>query len=135
MASWPWQWAQNLYHVAPGGMGELSAMGLGLSAVLVIFYFLLNFWSVNLFAKTNSWITLYKLIVPALTAIALISTSWHPENFHIGAHGGPHAYNISAILTAVAISGIVFSYNGFQSPVNLAGEAENPGSMNTDPPK
>src|SRR6185437_16308913 len=30
-------------------------------------------------------------------------------------------------LTAVAISGIVFSYNGFQSPVNLAGEARNPG--------
>ena len=27
----------------------------------------------------------------------------------------------------MATSGIVFSYNGFQSPVNLAGEARNPG--------
>ena len=126
MASWPWAWAQNLYHVAPGGLGELSPTGLGISAVLVIGYFLLNYWSVNLFAKTNTWITLYKLIVPALTAIALMATSWHPENFHVGAHGGPHAYNVSAILTAVAISGIVFSFNGFQSPVNLAGEARNP---------
>lgn len=35
--------------------------------------------------------------------------------------------NLSTILTAVAISGIVFAYNGFQSPVNLAGEAKNPG--------
>jgi amino acid transporter len=127
MASWPWQWAQDLYHVAPGGMGELSPTGLAISAALVIVYFLLNYWSVNLFAKTNTWITLYKLIVPALTAIALMATSFHPENFHVGAHGGPHAYNISAILTAVAISGIVFSFNGFQSPVNLAGEAKNPG--------
>ncbi|MGH8151442.1 MAG: APC family permease, partial [Rhodanobacteraceae bacterium] len=42
-------------------------------------------------------------------------------------HGGAHVYNVSAILTAVAISGIVFSFNGFQSPVNLAGEARNPG--------
>ncbi|TAN04528.1 MAG: APC family permease [Rhodanobacteraceae bacterium] len=127
MASWPWQWAQNLYHVAPGGMGELSPTGLGISAILVIGYFLLNYWSVNLFAKTNTWITIYKLVVPTLTAVALMATSFHPGNFHIGAHGGPHAYNISAILTAVAISGIVFSFNGFQSPVNLAGEAKNPG--------
>lgn len=127
MASWPWQWAQNLYHVAPGGLGELSPTGLGISAVLVVGYFLLNYWSVNLFAKTNTWITLYKLIVPALTAIALMATSFHPENFHIGAHGGVHVTSLSAILTAVAISGIVFSFNGFQSPVNLAGEAKNPG--------
>ena len=127
MASWPWQWAQDLYHHAAGGAGTLSATGLAIAAVLVIGYFLLNYWSVNLFAKTNAWITLYKLIVPALTAIALMATSFHPGNFHIGAHGGPHAYNISAILTAVAISGIVFSFNGFQSPVNLAGEAKNPG--------
>ncbi|HEX7348719.1 MAG TPA: APC family permease [Rhodanobacteraceae bacterium] len=127
MASWPWQWAQNLYHVGASGMGSLSAFGLFLSALLVIGYFLLNYWSVNLFAKTNSWITIYKLIVPALTAIALMATSFHPENFHVGAHGGPATFNLSAVLTAVAISGIVFAYNGFQSPVNLAGEAKNPG--------
>jgi amino acid transporter len=29
------------------------------------------------------------------------------------------------VLTAVATSGIVFAFNGFQSPVNLAGEARN----------
>ncbi|HEX7323942.1 MAG TPA: APC family permease [Rhodanobacteraceae bacterium] len=127
MASWPWQWAHNLYHVGASGMGSLSPFGLGLAAILVIGYFLLNYWSVNLFAKTNSWITIYKLIVPTLTAVALMATSFHPANFHIGAHGGTHALNPSAILTAVAISGIVFAYNGFQSPVNLAGEAKNPG--------
>jgi amino acid transporter len=127
MASWPWQWAQDLYQQAPGGMGTLSTAGLGLAAVLVIGYFLINYWSVNLFAKTNTGITIYKLIVPALTAVALLATSFHPENFHVGIHGGSHAFNFSAILTAVAISGIVFSFNGFQSPVNLAGEAKNPG--------
>ena len=127
MASWPWHWAQALYQQAPGGAGSLSATGLVLAAALVVMYFLLNFWSVNLFAKTNAWITIYKLVVPALTAIALMATSFHPGNFHVGAHGGVHAYSVSAILTAVAISGIVFSFNGFQSPVNLAGEARNPG--------
>ncbi|MBS0431842.1 MAG: APC family permease [Proteobacteria bacterium] len=127
MASWKWAWAQGLYHHAPGGAGELSRLGLTFAAVLVIAYFLLNFWSVKLFAKTNTAITLYKLIVPALTAVVLMFTSFHPENFHVGAHGGSHAISLSAVLTAVAISGIVFSFNGFQSPVNLAGEARDPG--------
>jgi amino acid transporter len=34
--------------------------------------------------------------------------------------------DFAAVLTAVATAGIVFSFNGFQSPVNLAGEARNP---------
>src|SRR5579885_3512077 len=118
MSSWPWAWAQALYQDH-----SLTPPGLAIAAALVIVYFLLNFWSVKLFARANSAITLVKLIVPAATALALMATAFHPENFH----GGGHAINFSAVLTAVAISGIVFSYNGFQSPVNLAGEARHPG--------
>jgi len=127
MSSWPWPWAQGLYVHAANGQGELTIAGLCISAVLVVIYFLLNFWSVKVFANTNSAITFFKLIVPAATAVALMCTGFHWENFHVGIHGGPHIGNPAAILTAVATSGIVFSYNGFQSPVNLAGEARNPG--------
>jgi amino acid transporter len=127
MSSWPWTWAQDLYMHQPNGQGELSKPGLCISAVLVVIYFLLNFWSVKVFANANSAITFFKLIVPAATAVALMCTGFHWENFHVGIHGGPHVGNVAAILTAVATSGIVFSYNGFQSPVNLAGEARNPG--------
>jgi len=129
MASWPWEWAQwtrSLY-VVTNGHGELTPPGLAIAAVLVMVYFFLNFWSVKLFAKSNTAITVFKLVVPAATGIALLVTSYNPGNFSIGAHGGSHAIDISSILTAVAISGIVFSFNGFQSPVNLAGEARNPG--------
>src|SRR6202453_5009741 len=127
MSSWPWTWAHELYVHAANGQGELTLPGLSISAALVVVYFLLNFWSVKVFADTNSAITFFKLIVPAATAIALVCTGFHWENFQIGIHGGQHVGNVAAILTAVATSGIVFSYNGFQSPVNLAGEARNPG--------
>ena len=127
MSSWPWNWAHSLYVHAANGQGELSHAGLWIAAVLVVIYFLVNFWSVKIFANTNSAITFFKLIVPAATAVALMCTSFHPQNFHIGVHGGPHVGNLAAILTAVATSGIVFSYNGFQNPVNLAGEARHPG--------
>ena len=127
MSSWPWDWAHSLYVHAANGQGELSHAGLWISAVLVVIYFLVNFWSVKIFANTNSAITFFKLIVPAATAVALMCSGFHPGNFQIGVHGGPHVGNLAAILTAVATSGIVFSYNGFQSPVNLAGEARHPG--------
>jgi amino acid transporter len=127
MSSWPWTWAQDLYKHAANGQGELTVPGLSISAVLVVIYFLVNFWSVKVFASTNSAITFFKLIVPAGTAVALMFTSFHWENFQVGVHGGQHVGNLASILTAVATSGIVFSYNGFQSPVNLAGEARHPG--------
>jgi amino acid transporter len=110
MSSWPWTWAQDLYVHAANGQGELTIAGISISAVLVVIYFLVNFWSVKVFADTNSAITFFKLIVPAATAIALMCTGFHWENFHVGIHGGPHVGNVAAILTAVATSGIVFSF-------------------------
>jgi amino acid transporter len=127
MSSWPWAWSHALYVHAAHGQGELTTAGLSIAAGLVVVYFLLNFWSVKVFARTNSAITFFKLIVPAATAIALVIGGFHWENFQVGAHGGRNVGNLAAILTAVATSGIVFSFNGFQSPVNLAGEARHPG--------
>jgi amino acid transporter len=122
MASWPWPWAHDLY-----ANSELSHAGIAIAAVLVIVYFLLNFWSVKLFARSNTAITVFKLIVPAATGLALIASGFHSENFAVGVHGDAHSIDFAAVLTAVATAGIVFSFNGFQSPVNLAGEAHNPG--------
>ncbi|MDN0073817.1 APC family permease [Crenobacter sp. SG2303] len=121
MSSWPWAWAQALC-----AHDELTPPGLALAAVLVIVYFLLNYWGVKLFAKANSLITLFKLAIPALTAVALITSGFHTGNFHAAEHGGFAPFGWSAVLTAVATSGIVFSFNGFQSPINLAGEVRNP---------
>ncbi|MEO8812879.1 MAG: APC family permease [Caulobacteraceae bacterium] len=121
MASWPWAWTHALY------VGhELSLPGLGIAAVLVIGYFLLNFWGVKLFALTNGGITAFKLVVPALTGVALIAAGFHKSNFAVGLTPGHAPLNVAAILAATATSGIVFSFNGFQSPINLAGEAKDP---------
>ena len=102
---------------AANGQGELTVPGLSICVVLVVIYFLLNFWSVRVFAHANSAITFFKLFVPAATAITLMLTSFHAANFQVGVHGGAHVGNLASVLTAVATSGIVFSFNGFQSPV------------------
>jgi amino acid transporter len=126
MASWPWRWAQDLYVHLPDGRGELTAPGVAIAAGLVIAYFLLAFWSVKLFARSNTAITTFKLVVPAATGLALIAAGFHAENFNVGAHGESSFTNFADVLTAVATAGIVFSFNGFQNPVNFAGEAREP---------
>ncbi|EOF5073665.1 APC family permease [Salmonella enterica] len=95
-----------------------------LTALLVIIYFLLNFWGIKLFIRANNLLTIFKVIVPTLTGIIIISTGFHAQNLH-ASEGTLH--HLPGILTAVATSGIVFSFNGFQSPINLAGEAARPG--------
>jgi amino acid transporter len=120
MSTWKWHWAQTLYDGK-----ELHPAGLAVAAVLVIVYFLINYWTVRLYAMANSFIMIIKFAVPALTIIGLIATGFHGGNF--SHHGGFAPYGWSAVLTAIATSGVVFAFNGFQSPINLAGEAKNPG--------
>jgi amino acid transporter len=127
MASWPYDWTHELYVQIPGAHGELTPPGIAIAAALVMVYFLLNFWSVRIFAHSNSAITLFKLLVPAATGLALIAQGFHAGNFSVPIQAGAPTTDLAAILNAVATAGIVFSFNGFQSPVNLAGEARNPG--------
>jgi amino acid transporter len=119
MASWKWHWAQQMYDGH-----ELKPTGLAVSAVLVVIYFLINYWTVKAFSHANSFITVLKFAIPAVTVGALIATGFHTGNFH--QHGGFAPNGMSAVLTAVSTSGIVFAFNGFQSPVNMAGEARDP---------
>ncbi|MCP1119396.1 APC family permease [Robbsia andropogonis] len=133
MSSWPFPWAHALYQNE-----TLSTTGLLLSAGLVVVYFLLNYWSVQIFARANSLITIFKFVVPGLTVIGLMGSQFTVANFgHLSAPADAAAggasvlgqfapYGWSAVFTAVATSGIIFAFNGFQSPVNLAGEARNP---------
>ncbi|AXE99698.1 MULTISPECIES: APC family permease [Paraburkholderia] len=123
MSTWPYEWAHNLFINS-----ELTTPGLLLSAVLVVIYFLLNYWGVKVFARANTTITIFKFIIPGLTILGLMMSGFHKENLgeSFGGTGVFAPYGWSAVLTAVATSGIVFAFNGFQSPINLAGEARNP---------
>ena len=113
----------------PTGRGELTVPGLSIAAVLVVIYFLLNFWSVKVFADTNSAITFFKLVVPAATAgRADVVPGFIGEKFSVGVHGGEHVGNLAAILTAVATSGIIFSFNGFQNPASIQSGGRGPQS-------
>ena len=54
MSTWPYPWAHALFV-----NGELQTLGLLLSAVLVVIYFMLNYWGVKAFARANTAITIF----------------------------------------------------------------------------
>lgn len=91
-------------------------------SIVAIILFLVNYWSVNVFGKINSFITALKFVVPALTIIVLF-TNFHISNFtsHGFAPGG-----FTGIESAVSTAGIVFAFLGFRQAVDFAGEAKDP---------
>jgi amino acid transporter len=87
MSTWPYQWAHSLFV-----NGSLQPSGLILSALLVIVYFMLNYWGVKLFARANSAITVFKFVIPGATILGLLLTGFHSENFGTTSSFAPYGW-------------------------------------------
>ena len=103
---------------------SLTSSGILLAIGFMVIFVVVNYFGVQFYAKINSVVTGLKLIVPVITLIAFIIAGFHPSNFT--EHGGFAPYGWPAALGAIATSGIIFAYTGFESAINLAGEAVNP---------
>ena len=122
LSSWPWAWAHSLYNMPSH---QLTPYGLLAAAVLIVFYFLINYWSIQFFARSVIAITVMKICVPIITCVILIFAASTHYSFTIS-HGNFMPFGFAGVLTAVSTAGIIFSFHGFQTAINLSGEAKNP---------
>jgi len=99
-----------------------TVLGWFVQLILLIIFFLLNYWSVRVFAKSNTIITLFKYIVPALIIVVLLS-QLRGANLRVE---GFAPFGISGITTAITTGGIMFASLGLQPILGLAGEVKNP---------
>jgi amino acid transporter len=106
----------------PGSTTSPTVLGWLVQLGLLGAAFLLNYWSIGVFAKTNSIITLFKYITPTVVIIVLL-TQLKPANFSV--HGFA-PFGISGITAAITTGGIMFAYLGLQPIMGLAGEVKNP---------
>jgi amino acid transporter len=123
LSSWNFDWTRSLFDV---NSHSLTHTGLIVSSIICIFYFLINYYSLNFLAKSIKALTIFKIIAPFIVIASFIIVSYHSTtHYDISSH--PFApYGISGIFTAITTAGIVYSFNGFQSPVSFASEAKNP---------
>lgn len=115
-------YAQQWWPAIGTASGNPTVLGWIVQLALLVFFFLLNYWSVNIFGKFNSLITALKFIVPALTII-LFFFQFKMSNFH--SHGFAIGH-FTGIEQAVSTSGIIFAFLGFRQAIDFAGEARNP---------
>jgi amino acid transporter len=102
----------------------LTASGLLVAVILMAFITSVNFLGIRLLALTNSVATWWKIGVPLLLIFVIALTNFHGSNFT--AADGFNPDGAKGILEAVATSGIIFAYLGFEQADQLAGESKNP---------
>jgi amino acid transporter len=104
--------------------GKLTTPGLALAVLLMALFVAVNWFGVQLFARTNNVVTAIKLLVPTATVVLLLASGF--DSHTTGPGGGFAPYGYSAALGTIATAGIVFAYTGFQNIVDLSGEAAHP---------
>src|SRR3954464_10573789 len=115
-----WSFAENWLK----SNGTLTTTGLIVAIILMAILTAVNFLGVKMLAATNSAMTWWKVAIPVLTILVLALFNFHGSNFT--AADGFNPNGLHGILLAVATSGIIFSYLGFEQADQLAGEAKNP---------
>lgn len=106
------------------GERVLTAHGLIVAAVLLLIFLVVNLAGVRWLARANSAITVWKLAIPIIAALALIIAGFQGDNFT--AFGGFAPQGIDGIFAAVSAGGVMFSLFGFRTAVDMAGEAKDP---------
>lgn len=123
ISSWPWDWAKPTSQLMHNG--SISNIGLLAVFVIIIIFSLLNYWSVKLLTSFTSLISFFKLGVPIITIIMLMISGFDTGNYG-SSMGEFMPYGSAPIFAATTASGIIFSFNAFQTIINMGSEIEKP---------
>ena len=104
---------------------NVTGVGFILTIILMAVFVAVNFLAMRIFARVNNVITWWKVAIPVLAIIVLL-THWHSGNFTAGGTGFMPG-GIKALFGALPAAGIIFAYSGFEQCDQLAGEIKNPG--------
>lgn len=123
MSSWPWSWAnwtKNFMH-----NGNITTSGLWVVFLFMFIFTMINFWSVKIMTHFTNLISIFKVVLPTLTIVILMCSGFHAQNFGHSVHTFM-PYGTRSIFEATSISGIIMSYDAFQTVINMGGELKNP---------
>ncbi|EIT85676.1 amino acid permease [Fictibacillus macauensis ZFHKF-1] len=104
------------------GSDSPTIAGWLLQFALLSLFFLLNYWSVKTFAKSNFIISFFKYIVP-ITIIIVLAFHFKSTNFTVQ---GFAPFGFNGVQAAISTGGVMFAYLGLHPIVSVAGEVKNP---------
>ncbi|WP_423821660.1 APC family permease [Salinisphaera sp. SPP-AMP-43] len=118
------QYANNYlpYFIQPDSGGLLTGTGFAAAVVLIGIMAAINLLTIRWLLTLNSTITWWKIFVPIATIVGLMIVSFHGSNLS----AAPGSYDMSGIFIALPAAGVVFSFLGFRTAIDLAGESADP---------
>ncbi|NVY95915.1 APC family permease [Lactobacillus sp. DCY120] len=116
MSSWPWHWASFTHRLMSNG--QVTFQGLLVVYLFIAVFSFVNYFSVKLLMRFTGLISSFKIIIPLITIIALMLSSFHVSNIGITS-GKFMPYGSATIFQATTTAGIIFSLNAFQTVINI----------------
>jgi amino acid transporter len=110
--------------VTNGDTVQLSMLGLACAMFIIIGLTYFNCFVITKVAKTNSFVSIWKLIIPITIAIRFILYFGKWDNVVSNYNNTP--LSLEHILIAVTSSGLAFAFSGFQNGIILANSTSNP---------
>ncbi len=108
------------------GTHVLTYVGMVVAAFVMFIMCALNYYGARFFSRSNSIITAIKLIVPIATVVILLTANFQISNFHSPESGGFTPYGWHGIVAALPLGGVIYSFIGSNTILQLAGETKNP---------
>ena len=106
--------------------GGVSPVGYLLAFVLLTFITLANLYGARITALLTSASVLFKVVTPFLICSTFLYVIGTAETHGPSLWEGSFPIPWSQVFQAIATSGIIFSFNGFNQATVFAGEAKNP---------
>lgn len=113
--------------------GYLTTYGILLAYGLIFLFFIINYLGVSILGKVAHGVGWWKLIIPSIAVILLLSFYYNPSNFTAGGGLFPSPsnlatsyYGMAAVLYSIPATGILFAYTGFRQAIEYGSEAKNP---------
>jgi amino acid transporter len=104
--------------------GLLNGTGLVVAVLMMVLFTAINLAGAKFMSESNTWVVVWKTIVPFLAIAVVAGTQFDAQNFG-GGKGGFMPYGWHGVFAALT-GGVVFALQGFEQAVQLAGEAKNP---------
>jgi amino acid transporter len=108
---------------------HLSGDGFWISVGLMLVFTALNMVGIRWWARANTGITTWKVVIPVLAVLVVLVSHFHGSNFSRDGgfwFGSTHGTVPKSIMRAIPGAGIVFALLGFEQAVQIGGESRNP---------
>jgi amino acid transporter len=113
----------NMLNKIGNKAGQLNEAGLVVAVILMLLFTTMNLAGAKFLSDSNVIVVIWKTAVPILAIGAVAALRFNAGNFRAG--GGFMPFGFHGVFAALT-GGVVFSLQGFEQAVQLAGEARNP---------